>query len=197
MFAYRRSFFKGLFGLVVLVVVLFSFGCGDDSDSTSDEGSEMAQPVEPDGGVGDGAGPPESGGEDPEPDVADADAEAIAVISEWSETLSEGDVEGAAELFAIPSIAENGGLLKIRSREDAILFNEALPCGASVLSAETTGEITTVEFRLSERPGGACGPGAGGTASTSFVIEDGKIAEWRRVGTNPGSGGPTEGATTT
>ena len=113
------------------------------------------------------------------------------MIEDWSTTLSEGDVEGAADFFALPSIAQNGTLLlSIESREDAIEFNESLPCGAEVISARSQGEFTTATFRLSERPGGGCGPGTGGTASTSFVIEDGKIVEWRRVdGGAPAGGG--------
>ena len=52
------------------------------------------------------------------------------------------------------------------------------------MRAETQGEFTTATFRLTERPGpGTCGPGTGESAKTSFVIRDGKIVEWRRVGT--------------
>lgn len=126
----------------------------------------------------------------------EADQSDVEVIEGWSATLSEGDVEGAAEYFAIPSIAQNGTLLvRIESREDAIEFNESLPCGAEVISARSQGEFTTATFRLSERPGGGCGPGVGGTASTSFVIEDGEIVEWRRVdGRSPGGEGGGGGA---
>lgn len=126
-------------------------------------------------GGGDTSG---SGETDP---IADADAADVEVIEEWSSTLSEGDVEGAAEYFAVPSTAQNGVLIKIESRADAVAFNESLPCGAEVISARTQGEFTTATFRLSDRPGGGCGAGVGGTASTSFVIEDGRIVEWRRV----------------
>ena len=120
----------------------------------------------------------------------EADQADVEVIEDWSTTLSEGDVEGAADFFAIPSTAQNGTLLvKIESREDAIEFNESLPCGAEVISARSQGDFTTATFRLSERPGGGCGPGVGGTASTSFVIEEGKIVEWRRVDDAAPSGG--------
>lgn len=112
----------------------------------------------------------------------DADPEDLQVIEDWSTTLSEGDVEGAAEYFATPSTATNGPIaIEIETLEDAIAFNETLPCGAEVVSAETTGKETIAEFVLSERPGGGCGEGVGGTASTSFVVEDGKIVEWERV----------------
>jgi hypothetical protein len=104
------------------------------------------------------------------------------VIDEWAETLAAGDVEGAAEFFAVPSVAENGPRLQIESVADARAFNAALPCGAELIRAETEGEITTATFRLTERPGpGSCGAGTGNTAKTAFLIEDGLIVEWRRA----------------
>ena len=95
----------------------------------------------------------------------------------------------AAGYFAIPSVAENGPILvHIHSLDDARGFNESLPCGARLIRAETAGAFTTATFRLTERPGpGVCGPGTGRVARTSFVIRDGKIVQWRRVG--PGEAG--------
>jgi hypothetical protein len=104
------------------------------------------------------------------------------VIRGWADTLRGGDVDAAADYFAIPSVAENGILVKIGDRRDAVRFNASLPCGATLIGAETEGTFTTATFRLTERPGpGVCGDGVGETAQTSFVIKDGKIAEWRRV----------------
>jgi hypothetical protein len=130
----------------------------------------------------------DSGGSEQQPaeqtDIpGDADPADVAVIKEWSDTLRAGDVEGAAEFFALPSVVENGPLLRIRTRDDARLFNAALPCGAILVRAETQGDFTTATFELTERPGpGSCGSGTGERAQTSFVIEDGKITQWRRVG---------------
>jgi len=114
----------------------------------------------------------------------DADPEAVEVISTWSEALRRGDIDAAAGLFAIPSVAENGPILaRIDSEAEARLFNESLPCGGRLIRAEGEGEFTTATFRLTERPGpGTCGPGTGQTAETAFVIRDGEIVEWRRVG---------------
>jgi hypothetical protein len=180
MFAYRSHIFKGLFGFVVLLAALVAFGCGSDS-------GESAPAT---GGSQDSAAA--------EPDVGDADPEEVDVISGWIEALSEGDVERAAGYFAVPGTAQNGPLLvRIRDTGDAVAFNESLPCGGELVSAETVGDFTTATFELTERPGGGCGPGTGGTASTSFVIEDGKIAEWRRVdegGPPPGSSAETVSA---
>ena len=111
-----------------------------------------------------------------------ADPAAVAVIDEWARTLRAGDVDDAAELFALPSIAQNGPTLRINDLEDARLFNSSLPCGAILTEAVTDGERTVATFELTERPGpGTCGSGTGAEARTAFTIEDGMITEWRRV----------------
>jgi hypothetical protein len=122
----------------------------------------------------------------------DADPADVAVIDGWVSALRRGDVDAAAGYFALPSVAENGPIIvRIRSTEDAVRFNESLPCGARLIRAESAGEFTTATFRLTERPGpGSCGPGTGSVAKTSFVIRDGKIAQWRRVGAGGGGGRP-------
>ena len=118
-----------------------------------------------------------------------ADPAAVAVIDDWAKTLSEGDIEGAAALFALPSVAQNGATLKIKDLTDAEAFNSSLPCGATLIEAESAGELTIATFRLTERPGlGTCGPGTGAEARTAFKIEDGKIVEWRRVADEGGGG---------
>ena len=140
-----------------------------------------------------GCGEDEGGGSDGEPTTVpgDADAGDVAVINGWVTTLRDGDVEGAADYFAIPSVAENGGVVvEIESAEDALAFNESLPCGARLVRAESQGEFTTATFRLTERPGpGVCGPGTGELARTAFVIAEDRIVEWRRVGAG-GGGAP-------
>ncbi len=112
----------------------------------------------------------------------DADPAAVAVIEGWAEALQEGDVDAAAEFFALPSIAVNGLTLRITDIEDARRFNASLPCGATLTDVVTDGEYTVATFELTERPGpGTCGSGTGTEARTAFQIEEGKIAEWRRV----------------
>jgi hypothetical protein len=112
-----------------------------------------------------------------------ADAEEVEVIRGWADDLRGGDVDAAAEYWGIPSVAQNGTPpLELNSREDVIAFNEALPCGAELTRAETDGDYTVATFELTERPGpGECGDGTGESAMTAFVIEDGKIVEWRRA----------------
>jgi hypothetical protein len=174
MFAYVQAKFKGCdhgcdmrpIPLLVALVLLLSApaGCGDG------EGSEPNEPRDDAPATQDVAG--------------DADSADVEVISAWSEALRHGDIDTAAEKFAIPSVAENGQfLVRIESEADARVFNESLPCGGRLIKAEGEGDFTTATFRLTERPGpGSCGDGTGETAQTAFVIRDGLIVEWRRVG---------------
>jgi hypothetical protein len=108
--------------------------------------------------------------------------ESVAVIEGWVETLSEGDVEGAADYFALPSVAENGPApVTLRSHADAIAFNRSLPCGGALVKARPLGRFIAATFRLTDRPDGDCGSGTGHLARTAFVIRDGKIVQWRRL----------------
>ena len=115
-----------------------------------------------------------------------------AVIRDWADTLRAGDVHGAAEFFALPSIVSNGTEpLILRTRAEAQRFNEELPCGARLLRTSSAAGYTTAVFRLTERPGpGTCGTGTGMIARTTFVVHGGKIHEWRRVADEPQSTGP-------
>jgi limonene-1,2-epoxide hydrolase len=160
-------------GLIALPVA----GCG--GSGTSSNGGTVPTPSG-------GAAPKVAG------DAAPGD---VRVIDAWVTSLRRGDVDAAARYFAIPSVAENGVLVRIRSLADARHFNESLPCGARLVRAETAGDFTTATFRLTERPGpGVCGSGTGQTAQTSFVIRDGKIVEWRRVGLPGARGAPGQSA---
>jgi hypothetical protein len=158
--------------LGILLVSLFAlYGCGGGGSSSTSSGASTAP--------------------------GDADPADVQVIDGWVTSLRHGDVDAAADYFAIPSVAENGPILvHIRSVDDARRFNESLPCGARLIRADSTGEFTTATFKLTERPGpGACGSGTGSVAKTSFVIRDGKIAQWRRVGAGLG-GAPAPSSST-
>jgi hypothetical protein len=111
----------------------------------------------------------------------DGPGEDVEVIRSWAEALTESDIEAAAGFFAVPSIAENGLTFEITTKDDALTFNESLPCGAELESTSAEGRFITATFLLTERPGAGPCPGSGNSAQTSFVIEDGAIAEWRRV----------------
>jgi predicted small lipoprotein YifL len=114
--------------------------------------------------------------------ATDADQADVHVIDDWARALAAGDVNGAARFFAIPSVAQNVLLFPIENFDDARRFNASLPCGAELVRAEREGDFTVATFVLKERPGpGTCGDGTGETATTAFVIENGRIVQWRRV----------------
>jgi len=162
-------------GLIALPIA----GCGGGGGGTSSNGGAVST-------ANQGAAPKVAGHADPGD---------VRVIDAWVTALRRGNVDAAARYFAIPSVAENGVLVRIRSLDDARRFNESLPCGARLIRAETAGDFTTATFRLTERPGpGVCGNGTGQTAKTSFVIRNGKIAEWRRVGRPGAQGAPSQSA---
>jgi hypothetical protein len=108
----------------------------------------------------------------------------VAVIDEWIRALSEGDVEAAAELFALPTVVANGTPpIELSTRAEVVDFNASLPCGAELVGARPLDDdLIAATFRLTERPGpGECGPGVGGLARTAFLIRDGEIVQWRRL----------------
>ncbi len=106
----------------------------------------------------------------------------VEVIRGWVDALRSGNPEAAANYFALPSVAQNGGgPVKLDSASEILAFNQSLPCGAELVSASTEGQVTTATFELTDRPGGDCGDGVGLEAITAFVIEDGKIVHWSRV----------------
>ena len=125
--------------------------------------------------------------------TGDADPDDVKVIDEWAKALTEGDVDAAAAFFALPSAVENGLSARLTTEADARGFNASLPCGAELVDAQSEGDFTTATFELTERPGpGVCGDGTGNEAQTTFVIEDGKIVEWRRVANGLGEPAPGE-----
>jgi hypothetical protein len=130
-----------------------------------------------------------SGGGDSEPASevpGGADPESVQVVVDWAQALSQGDEEAAASYFAIPSFAQNGLSFHISTATEALKFNESLPCAAVVEEAVDEGRYIIVTFRLGEKiNSNACGDGAGETARTAFLIEGGKIIEWRRVANEP------------
>lgn len=131
-----------------------------------------------------------------DPDIpGGADPEDAQVIDEWSTALREGDIEAAADYFKLPSLAQNGTPpLELENREDVLLFNRALPCGAELVRAEEQGRYTVATFELTERPGpGECAGGVGTTAKTAFLIEDGLIRAWIRAPSGEPIAPPVEG----
>jgi hypothetical protein len=121
-----------------------------------------------------------------------ADARTTAVIRGWADALRRGDVRGAARFFQIPSVFAPGPdqELTLNSLAQAEAANQALPCGAKLISVmRVVGPFVQALFRLTGRPGrggSACSPGAGQTARTNFVIRSGHIRVWIRAPDAPG-----------
>jgi hypothetical protein len=107
----------------------------------------------------------------------------VAVIRGWADTLRAGRVTAASRFFRPPAVVENGtGEIPLGSFKDARAFNASLPCGAVLLDARrVVGGYTIAVFRLTDRPGGDCGPGTGQRAATAFRFSGRRITEWRRV----------------
>jgi hypothetical protein len=174
-------------GLALAVVAVLLTGCGsgdDDSDSsigrpTLDDPvprdrEEEQRPVVPPAG--------------PEGAQRRVPAAATRVIKGWADTLRAGDVAGAADYFALPSIVQiqpGAEPVRITERKQAVAFNLVLPCGGRLLRTERDGRYVNALFRLTHRPGARC-DAPGTTARTDFVIAGGKIAEWRRAPDEPG-----------
>jgi hypothetical protein len=124
-----------------------------------------------------------------------APADAVRVIRGWSQALRTGHVVAAAAYFRIPSVffVGDGPPVQIRSRIEAQIANAALPCGAELISTHRMGRFINALFRLTNRPGqggaSGCGSGAGQTARTNFLIENGRIVEWLRAPDQPGDNG--------
>ena len=136
---------------------------------------------------------PRANGRAGDEDRGRAPARDVAVIRRWADTLRSGDVAGASEAFALPTVVSNGaGPVKLLTRSAVRAFNRTLPCGARLVKAEREGGYVAATFRLTERPGGDCAGGAGNSARTAFRIRDGRIVEWRRLLDAPAP--PTETA---
>jgi hypothetical protein len=126
------------------------------------------------------------------------DLTAVRVIRAWSAALRQGDVNGAARYFALPSEFINGpgDAVVIHNEGEAQAVNATLPCGAVLISTERHGRYVSALFRLTNRPGGGCGTGTGQLARTDFIIAKGRIVEWVRADAGGAPPGPVAPPTT-
>ena len=121
-------------------------------------------------------------------DAVETPEQQIAVVREWLDLLSAGDVDRAAVLFAVPARFRNGGpTVVIRSAADAIAVTGGLPCGARLTDAALEDGYVVYEAELVERPGGDCGDGVGGTVRGAVRVQDGRMLEWVRLPDAPSS----------
>lgn len=119
-------------------------------------------------------------GEDaPRPSVPAGASADERVIRGWIDALNAGDFDRAADYFAAGAVVEQFAPLRLRSRADVLQFNRGLPCRAEVTDVEEEGRTTLAAFRLREGRLGRCSEG--GEARVRFLIEKGKIREWRQL----------------
>jgi limonene-1,2-epoxide hydrolase len=115
---------------------------------------------------------------------------AESVVRAWSEALNQDDNDTAASLFASGAeIVQNGRVLTLRTHDDAVAWNSALPCSGRILSIRSHDETATATFLLGDRPHSRC-DGPGERATAIFRVVQGKIVLWHQTGPS-GPTGPT------
>ena len=109
----------------------------------------------------------------------------------WSAALNAGDNDGAARLFAKNAeVVQAGTVTKLKSFDDALHWNSALPCSGRIVSIKSRGDTARATFLLGNRKTSQC-DGPGQRATAIFRIRDGKIVLWHQTATVPGPPPPT------
>jgi hypothetical protein len=157
----------------LIAAALAVAGCGGGGRKDGDDRLNLTTP----------ATPTTRGTPAPRPAPEPVSRREAAVIRGWARSLRHGHAIRASRYFAIPSVIVNGTPpVPIRTRKLAKLFNTSLSCGAKVVSLKRMEHHRVLAtFRLTERPGGDCGPGVDNLAYTAFRIRRGRIAEWLRM----------------
>ncbi len=120
----------------------------------------------------------------PKPPGGAVTGEERRIIRGWSDALRHGHVAKASKYFSIPSVVQNGGSGgALSSFSNVEQFNRTLPCGARLVKTNrgTKAHWVVGTFVLTERPGGACGSGAGARAYVAFMIARHHITEWIQI----------------
>lgn len=104
-----------------------------------------------------------------------------AVVRAWSRALNANDNLAAARLFADDARVVQQPVLDVRvSFQQALAFNEGLPCGGTIIALERHGNRVVATFRLKDRPQHHC-TGVGQKAAAAFTVSRGKIVRWEQV----------------
>jgi hypothetical protein len=105
------------------------------------------------------------------------------IVRRWSTALNAGDNEAAADLFARGARVIQGSLVFVlRTRDDAVRWNAALPCSGRIVKLEVRRNVATAEFVLGDRQTSPC-DGPGNHATAEFRVRAGKIVQWRQLPT--------------
>jgi limonene-1,2-epoxide hydrolase len=106
---------------------------------------------------------------------------AESVVRAWSVELNAGDNEAAADLFARnATVIQGDSIVTLRTREDAIEWNAALPCSGQIVAIRTTGDSVVATFLLGDREESKC-DGPGEKATAVFRVRKGKIVLWHQT----------------
>lgn len=186
-------------GILLVFLAVGCAGSGSDvTDPVETEDSAVTDPVaptepsEPEVGASEEAAEPQTADEASEPEApTELDEEALraqdpgeleAVVRAWSEALNSGDDESAAELFAAEALVIQGDLaIALRTFEEALRFNDGLPCSGTIIRLSTESPVVIAVFELGDRPDSTCNAEPGTLAAAQFLIEDGKIVIWRQI----------------
>ena len=115
---------------------------------------------------------------------------AESVVRAWSAALNGDDNNTAASLFAQGAkVVQNGHVLTLRNRHQALAWNSALPCSGKIVSIHTRGQTATATFVLGDRRHSQC-DGPGQEATAIFKVVHGKIVLWHQTNAK-GPTGPT------
>jgi len=115
---------------------------------------------------------------------------AESVVRAWSEALNQDDNNTAGNLFAPGAeIVQDGHVLTLRTHEQAVAWNAALPCSGRIVSIRSHGETARATFLLGDRRHSRC-DGPGERATAIFRVVAGKIVLWHQTGPS-GPSGPT------
>ncbi len=110
---------------------------------------------------------------------------AESVVRAWSQALNQDDNETAGKLFARGAeVVQGDRALTLRTREDAVAWNAALPCSGRILSIRSRGNTATATFLLGDRRHSHC-DGPGQRATAIFRVRRGKIVLWHQTGSAP------------
>jgi limonene-1,2-epoxide hydrolase len=114
---------------------------------------------------------------------------AESVVRAWSAALNEDDNATAGSLFAKNAeIVQNGQVITLHTRHQAVAWNSALPCSGRIVSIHSRGQTATATFVLGDRRHSQCdGPGQETTAI--FKVVRGKIVLWHQT-SDKGPTGP-------
>ena len=105
-----------------------------------------------------------------------------SVVRAWSQAVNAEDNKGAADLFAPGAeVVQSGQVITLRTPQDALAWNSALPCSGRILSIKSRGQTATATFLLGNRQHSRCDrPGQHATAI--FRVVRGKIVLWHQTG---------------